>query len=224
MNTSAQNTGGVFPPNVTAGHRSFQYRASVDPENSEGETSFAHRLHYQQAFNDTFMWRLRAQARKTEKSNNDFDFLQAELFWEFNNDNPNYRSGVRFDARVRDEGRPSQFGVNWTHRFFLKDNWGARLVLLTSRQFGSDASSGINLQTRGRIDKRLSNGHTLGVEIFNNYGNTGNINSFDEQRHSLGPVYSFPAGRGWSIASRSLFGITGSSADFELSVAATKSL
>ena len=42
----AQNTGGVFGPVVKEGHRSFQYRAAVNPDNALGQTGFAQRLHY----------------------------------------------------------------------------------------------------------------------------------------------------------------------------------
>ena len=54
----AQNTGGIFGPVVNEGHSSLQYRATVDPNNSAGDTGFAQRLHYQRAINTDFMWRV----------------------------------------------------------------------------------------------------------------------------------------------------------------------
>jgi len=78
--SSTQNTGGAFPPTVNEGHRSIQYRVTIDPGNSAGETGVTQRLYYQQALNDNFMWRVLGQARRTANSDFNFDFLQAELF------------------------------------------------------------------------------------------------------------------------------------------------
>jgi len=106
VTAAAQNTGGVFPPSVDEGHKSLQYRSAYNLEND----NFAQRLHYQQAINGDFMWRIVGQTRETESSDFDFDFLQAELFWELSPEDTDYRHGVRFDARLRDDNRPHQVG------------------------------------------------------------------------------------------------------------------
>ena len=100
----AANTGGVFSPTVNAGHSSAQYRISFDPEESDGETGFAQRLHYQKAISGDFMWRVIGQTVKTSESNTDFDFVQAELFWQLK-ETTKHASGVRFDVRMRDSNR-----------------------------------------------------------------------------------------------------------------------
>ncbi len=218
----AQNTGGVFPPTVNEGHRSFQYRITVDPDNAAGETRVAQRLHYQQAINDDFMWRILGQGRRTANSDFDFDFLQAELFWQ-TAQRENYQGGVRFDARLSDAGRPGQLGFNWINQFKWNQSWNARFLTLLSAQVGSGAADGVVFQTRANIWKTTQVGN-FGVELFNNYGNTQDSLSFDEQNHSVGPFYVRKFGKksGWSVFAGTLFGISDAAADTELRFWVTK--
>jgi len=170
------------------------------------------------------MWRVLGQTRETDDSNVDFDFLQAELFWEFSDESSNRRTGVRFDVRARDDNRPDQIGVNWMNLWLLKHGWSTRAVLLTTYQFGDNAADGIGLGSRGLLAKRFSNNHSIGVELFSTYGTTDNIQDFDDQSHSLGPMYSFPVGGNWSVFTGLLFGVTDASADSEVRFWLTKSI
>jgi len=218
----AQNTGGVFLPMVNEGHRSIQYRAAINPDNAAGEFGFAQRLHYQQAINGDFMWRILGQTRKTDSSDVDWDFLQAELFWELSDDEDQHKTGFRFDARLRDEGRAEQLGLNWMNQFNFEDGWRARALVLTSVQLGSNAADGVNLQTRGQIARTLDSGYTLGLDMFNNYGRTGNFGSFEEQSHTIGPFVAAPIGNGVSFYAGPLFGISRAAPDVEARLWLTK--
>lgn len=216
----AQQTGGVFPPMVNEGHSSWQYRAAYNPDTD----GFAQRLHYQQAIDGDLMWRILGQTRKTDSSDFDFDFLQAELFWELSGDDERYRSGFRFDARLRDNNRPHQIGWNWMNQFFFDDGWSARALLLTTYQFGNNAADGLGLGTRAQLVKRLSNGHSVGLEWYSAYGTTDDFADLDDQNHALGPVYSLPIAEGWSVFGGLLFGLTDASSDAEGRVWITKSM
>jgi hypothetical protein len=220
---SAQNTGGVFPPNVNAGHESLQYRAAVNPDNAAGDFGFAQRLHYQRAINDDFMWRILGQTRKTNDSDIDLDFIGAELFWEFSENEDSYKHGVRFDARLRADDRAEQLGFNWIHQWNLQHGWSARAVLLTGLQLGETAADGINIQTRTQLAKRLKNNVTIGLENYSNYGNTGNFGRLSEQSHTVGPFISAPIGKTLSVFGGPLFGLTDSAADFEARIWVTQS-
>lgn len=219
----AQNTGGVFGPAVNEGHRSFQYRSAYDPSGPGGDSAFAQRFHYQQAIDGDFMWRVVGQTRKTVDSNTDFDYVQAELFWQLDQTD-DYLSGVRFDARVRDSNRPNQIGFNWMHQYNLSDDWTARLLLLTTLQFGDNAADGVLLQTRFSVGKNLSFGQ-VGVELFNSWGSTEKIGSLNDQNHSIGPYISRALGEnGWSLFAGALFGATKRAPDTEFRLWITKSL
>lgn len=220
----AQNTGGVFGPVVKEGHRSFQYRAAVNPDNALGQTGFAQRLHYQQAIDTNFMWRILGQTRKTDASDIDFDFLQAELFWQLTDDKEDYQTGLRFDARLRDEGRAEQLGLNWMNQWKLSDAWSARFLTLTALQLGNNAADGLNIQTRGRVTYKTESKVTLGVELYNNFGNTGNIGGFDDQSHTIGPIVSLPIAKDLSIFAGTLHGISDAAPDTEFRLWLTKTL
>jgi len=220
----AQNTGGVFGPVVNEGHRSWQYRAAIDPTNGQGQTGFAQRLHYQQALNTDIMWRLVGQTRKSDSSDIDFDFLQAEVFWQWTDDKEDYQTGVRFDARLRDDDRAEQLGLNWMNQWKLSDRWSARFLTLTALQLGENASDGINLQTRGQLAYKTDAGFTVGIETFNNFGNTGNIGGFDDQSHVIGPIISIPVSPKFSVFAGPLYGISDSAPDSEFRLWLTRKL
>ena len=208
----AQNTGGIFPPMVKEGHKSGQYRVTYDPD-SEG---LSQRLHYQQAINGDLMWRGLVSARKTDESDVDFDFIQAELFWELSDDDDAWKTGFRFDGRIRDDDRPGLIGVHWTNQFPVTENWNGRFVALSAFDVGNDARDGVFLQTRGNLFTRLESGQTVGVELFNAYGSTDEILDLDKQGHSIGPFASFPVSDNFSLFTGALFGLTDASADAEL--------
>lgn len=215
---AAQNTGGIFPPIVNEGHKSAQYRITYNPD-TEG---VAQRVHYQQAINGDLMWRGLVSARKTGDSDVDFDFVQAELFWELSDNDDDWRTGFRFDARIRDDDRPGLFGAHWTNQFPVTENWNGRFVVLSSVDIGDDARDGVFLQTRGNLFTRLDGGQTVGVEFFNSYGSTDDFRDLDDQSHQIGPFASFPVAEDWSLFTGALVGLTDASADAELRLWVTR--
>lgn len=218
----AQNTGGVFGPVVNADHKALQYRITLDPDNAAGETGLAQRLHYEQSINSKVMWRVVGQLRKTAASDTDFDFVQGEVFWQITPDDQDYQTGLRFDARYRGDNRPEQFGLNWMNQFKLGGGWSARALALTAVQTGNNSADGVFLQTRGNLYRKIDGGHTIGFELYNNFGNSENIGSFKDQGHTIGPFVSTPIGNGVSLYGGALFGLSEAAADTELRFWVTK--
>lgn len=220
----AQSTSGVSSPIVKEGDKSLQYRLGIDPDTASGEAIFAQRLHYQQAINGDFRWRVVTQAQGEGLFDLNLDYVQAELLWELSDDDDRHKTGFRFDARIREGSRPEQFGAHWTNLFDLNDGWSARAGLYSVYQVGDNARDGVNLQTRFRLAKKLDNGIGLGVDMFNNYGNTGNIGGFKNQRHSIGPYIQIPVSKKLSVMAGSLFGVSEAARDTELRLWLTRKL
>lgn len=216
---SATNTGGVFGPVVNDNHRSTQYRIAYDEETE----ALAHRLHYQQSVNDDLMWRGVVQQRKPDGQSTDFDYFQAELFWQLKDVNNGWKQGLRFDARLRDGDRPNQVGINYMHDFIIDDKWSARALFLTVKQFGSNARSGIIVETRGAIHYRATPKTQVALSLFSNYGSTSDLAGFDDQTHQIGPTFSFNFDGGWQLVAGYLAGVTDRTPDHNVRLWLTKS-
>lgn len=206
---AGQNTGGVFGPVVNEGHRSWQYRAAYDLD-SHG---FAQRFHYQQALNGDLMLRGIVQTSKTDDSRVDFAFFQGELFWQLDDLADHWQHGVRFDVRLRSEGRPAIVGFNWMNQFQLSDRWMSRVLVLAATDVGDGASGDFLVQTRASVTYSAGNGLRPGLEMFNVYGPIDDLPGFSRQLHQAGPTLAFAAGDGWQVFSSVLFGLTGATPD-----------
>lgn len=219
LQAHAQNLGGVFGPAVNEGHRSAQYRLSHIPDTD----STGHRAWYQHALNDDFMIRTTIQARKTVDSDVDFDFFEAELFWDLGEDGDAYRTGFRFDARIRSDDRPGGIGVNWMNQWRLAPDWTTRFILLTSTDVGDNARDGVQLGTRAMASYSGFDAANLALEMYSGYGSTENFRDFGDQTHQLGPSATFRLGSGFGLYTNILFGLTDASPDEELRIWLTKS-
>lgn len=209
--SAAQTTGGVFPPNVSEGHQSVRYRAAFEPDTEK----FKQRLHYQKSLNDRFMLRGVVQTRKTQDSDIDLDFLQAELFWELSGSDDDWLQGFRFDARVRSEGRPSQLGANWMHRWRFSEDIEGRFVVLTASEIGDGASGGVRLQTRSAVNYLALKPTKIGLELYSDFESVNSLDNTASHEHSFGPTVSFELAEGISLFGGPLLGVSRSASDLE---------
>ena len=207
---AAQNTGGVFPPMVNQGASALEYRAGFRPVDG-GDDRFAQRLHYQAALNGDLMGRIVGQTAGTT-GDQSFDFVQAELFWDLSEDGAAWRTGLRFDARVRNGAAPEQVNVHWTNQWRLSERWSARGVLLTSAQIGDRAADGVGFETRANLFYRAENGTLLGIESYNPHGRTGEVDLFGSGQQ-VGPFAVWPVAEGWGLFTGVLLGASGDAAD-----------
>lgn len=220
----AQNTSGVVGPVVKPGEAALEYRLGIDPEKANGETGIGQRLHYQRAVNDSLRWRLVGRFRKTDDSDFDFDYVQAELVWQLTEDDTRkYHTGLRFDARLRGDSRPGQLGVNWSHQWATETGWEFRGVLKSTVQIGQNSDGNLSVESQGRLRKKLSGGKSIGIKMFNDYGDTDNIKAFDDQEHVAGPFVSLPVTENLDVFGGALFGLTEASPDTQIQLWLTRS-
>ena len=207
----AQNTGGIFPPDINEGHRSAQYRIAGNLDTN----TFAHRLHYQQAVNGDVMWRLIGQTKETDRSDFDFDFVQAELFWQISPDEKAYRSALRFDVRLRDDNRPHHLGLNLSQQWDFALGWTARIVALSAVQFGDNNAKGISLSPRAHLSRKLDNGFNIGLEYYGNFGTTENF-SVSKTGQAAGPFISTKIAEKTSVIAGVQFGLNDAAPNTDL--------
>lgn len=214
----AQNISGVFGPEIEAGHKSLEYRIGFDPDTG----NVAHRLHAQTSLNDAWMLRVVAQSRETATSDLDFDLLGVQLFWQVTPDDQDWQSGLRLDARLRDEGRPATVRLDWSNQFRLTERWRIRAVALGTAEIGDEARSGVFLQARGQLAYRIDDERSLGLEIYSDYGSTDDLRAASEQNQQAGPFATIAVIQDWSFTTEVLLGLTDSSPRTNLKLAVTR--
>ena len=226
----AQFTGGVFPPTVNGGASQLEYRIAVDPDGPFSKTQVAQRLHYQASLSDRFQLRGVVATRtrfeidddpqdpglKTD-SIFDFDFVQAELTWQITPDDRKWQTGLRFDGRLKDEGR-NQVGVNWTNQWSFDDGWQARAILLSAVREDDDIIDDLGLSARGQLSKRVDSGQTLGLQVYSSLGTPSSFRPLSRNGSTVaGPYAIFPVGGdGVYIRTGALFGLSEGSRDTQL--------
>ncbi len=219
VGAQAQTVGSVFGPTIDPEDRAFEYRIGFAPGEDGEDDVFVHRLHYEQALNGALRLRGIVQGGDAETGRQEFNFVQGELLWQFLEETPaGVASALRFDLRLNEgDDRSHQFGVNLTNQWDLGGGWRLRGLLLADRDFGDRARDGVFLEARTSVTRGLGNGLRLGVETYNDFGNTdAGIGGFNEQEHLAGPVISGGFGEGWGWFVGALFGVSDAANDTDL--------
>lgn len=214
----AQNISGVFGPEIEADHKSLECRIGFDPDTG----NVAHRLHAQASLSDAWMLRVIAQSRETATSDLDFDLLGVQLFWQMTPDNQDWQSGLRLDARLRDEGRPATVRLDWSNQFRLAERRRIRAVALGTAEMGDTSRSGVFLQTRGQLAYQIDGKRSLGLEVYSDYGSTDDLRAASEQNQQAGPFATIDVAKDWSLTTEVLLGLTDSSPQTNLKLAMTR--
>lgn len=194
-NSTWANTAGVFPPVVQEGHRSLQYRVTLNPDTG----AFGTRLHYQESLNDDVMLRGIVHASESATGHSKVDFVQAELFWDLGEDTDRLRHGFRFDARARGRGEPSSVSVNYALQYSVSPQWQARLAVLNTRSFGGKANTDIQFQARSQLSYRASQAVSLNLEYYSQLGAIDDFNPWKNQKHQIGPSVNWRVANGWTL-------------------------
>ena len=208
-NSTWANTAGVFPPVVQEGHRSLQYRVTLNPDTG----AFGTRLHYQESLNNDVMLRGIVHASESAAGHSKVDFVQGELFWDLSEDTDRLRHGFRFDARARGRGEPSSVSVNYGLQYNISPQWQARLAVLNTRSFGGKANTDIQFQARSQLSYRASSAVSLNLEYYSQLGAIDDFNPWKNQKHQIGPSVNWRVANGWTLYGGFLSSMNNSSPD-----------
>ncbi len=210
---SVANTTSVFSPEVKAGSQAVEYRASYVPDDGPIDSFFAHRLHFQHALDDT--WRVRLIGSQNRRGDNSltYNYTRLEIQQQYiESEEHGWDAALRYEIQISDRGnRPDRFRLAWTAKWDINDLWQLRGNLMLGRQFGDNAGSGILVETRSQITRKVG-AVRLGMEMFNDMNRTTNWGSWDDQEHQIGPVVKYKAGD-LSIFGSYLFGASDRAAD-----------
>lgn len=122
-------------------------------------------------------------------------------------------AAMRYELQISDRsGRPDRVRIAWTGKKDITPEWQIRGNLMLGRQFGTNAASGVQVETRAQVTRKIPTGGRLGLEMFNDMNETAEFGSFEEQEHQLGPVYKHKVGK-LNILLSYLFGMSGKTDD-----------
>jgi len=220
---TALNTTSVFSPDIRADSQSAQYRLSAVPQS--GDDAFAHRLHFQRAWSDVWRWRFMGLFADSGPDEVEFRYVRLELQNQLLSDETgNWDAAVRYELQVADnDDRPSRVRVAFTAKRDLDAYWQVRGNFLTGRQFGAESGDGLLLETRAQITRAVGD-LRLGIETFNDFNDTQDTGSFDEQEHQLGPVLKGSFTKEWKFLFSTLFGVSQAADDVDIRFHLTRSL
>lgn len=188
----ASNTGGVPAPTIKPHEKTLSYRVGYSPSENSSDEIYIHRMHLQQSFSKTSRWRIIGQMRDVG-SGNEYDELRiqyhkvVDTFFDFADS-----TAIRFDLRTRKGSRPEQASLVWTNQWKFSPNLAVTGVLLGHWQFAGNANPGTRMEVRYSAAYDLGDGARIAVEGFSDLGDVGEQSGIDNQKHSLGVMYSTP--------------------------------
>lgn len=220
----ALNTSGVFSPDVKAETKALEYRLSTLP--GESPTQWAQRIHYQQAIDETWRWRVIGLFFDPGRGGGEFRYARFELMQQFlENEKAGWDSAIRYELQLADtDNQPSRGRVAWTGKWNWGEGWEFRANILLGLQFGERSHDGVLVEHRTQFTGALSDSWRLGVESFHDFNDTRAFGAFDEQEHQLGPILKSKFGGGWSLAASWLFGVSDNADDNDFRIHLIRSL
>ena len=92
--------------------------------------------------------------------------------------------------------------------------WALRHNSIFAHEFGGFQTSGVQYQARWRATYKLGSGPSVGVEMFNDFGNLRTTHGFDSQQHRAGPVMTGEITDGLGYQTGALAGLSDNAPDF----------
>ena len=212
----AQNTTGVFGPTVDADDHNLVYRAAIVFD--DGDDSWGQRIHYERAVNDRFRPRIVVATRERGGNQVDLDFVRLEAVLQLTPDERKWQRGLRFEARMRDEGA-EEIRVNFANQWSLGDGWRARAILLNTLQVADRTNDELQFSTRLGVSRKLDGGARVGVHGFFGLGDTSGLNVLNDRVDSeAGPFVAFDISDNVDMYIGTLHALTDGSPDTQLRI------
>lgn len=215
----AQSTSGVSGADVKVGDTSFEYRGAFSPEDDGKDEGFAHRLHFQHAFDDSWRGRVIIAQGKRGAEALTTQSVSVEILRQFleSEKTGGWDSAVRIDGVIPvEDGRPGRARIAWLNGVEFAERWEARANIYFAREFGELRRDGVSIETREELTYKTGSGIKVGAQMLNSYGTTDHFGSFDQQKHQLGPVLKGKLGKHVKYEFSTLFGISRAASDADI--------
>ena len=225
---AASPTSFVSGPGVTAGETSVEVRGgySLDDERAGLDNRWQFREHVDHGFND--LYALRIIAAQNDRRGEDFEHSSISVenrFQIFNEAQDGFDGGFRISYGHNKGSTADNVGLNLIGQKKLMNSWTTRHNITLSHEVGSDADDGLSLGLRHQTMKTIAfeplSAASIGIEMFNDFGNLSNQSGYSDQDHQIGPVFKGKFDNGISFETGYRLGVSRAARDhlFKLGVA-----
>lgn len=166
---------------------------SSDADSNSHDGRFQTRQLYDYGMNDFYA--IRMTLVQDDGGSDNFEHNSVMLdnrFQIFEKNEHGFDGGFRASYVYRDgDKKPDLVEIRWINQIPLRE-YEFRHHIIVQHQIGQDSRVGIMPELRWQLTAPISRGHRAGVEMFNEFGNIQDKNSFDEQSHDAGVVFTGP--------------------------------
>lgn len=224
---AASPTSFVSGAKISADQTSVEARFgySLDDESASLDDRFQMRQHIDHGFNDLYALRIITAQDDRKGSDLTHDSIGIEnRFQIFNAKQHGWDGGFRLSYSAKDSGADS-IGANLIGEFKWNDDISSRHNITASHQVGDGSANGVAVGLRHQVmykaDISALAKSSVGVEMFNDFGNLDTQSGYSAQDHQIGPVMKGAFDNGISFETGYRLGISQTARDhiFKLGVA-----
>ncbi len=200
----------VTPPDVKAGKAVAEIRSGVDFGDDQNARAFRLREQFDYDFNEWFNLRLFATQAQREAGVFEYGATGVESKLQLlEEDETGYGGAIKLAYALADgDDKPDSAAVLW----FGRTSPGAYILthnVVFSHEVGEDKQDGLGLALSWQGLYKLPEGESkLGFEMFNNFGRLNHSGSWEDQRHTIGPVMYGKFSDSWGFQTGLQFGIS----------------
>lgn len=189
----ASMIGGVGGSKVTAGKFTTEFRTSYT-EDEDGAASQDERWRFRQNFDYGFTDRyaLRLILVQDNRKNDDLEHESIGLenrLHILDASEYGFDFGMRAAYKMKDgDKKPDSLALRFIEVVPF-DAWTLTLNQFLKHDIGEDSRSGLGFESRVQIKFKWHENHWVGLESFNDFGRLTALSGYDDQSHTIGPVF-----------------------------------
>ncbi len=188
----ASTTSSISSPVVTEGETSFGARigySTADNASSDDER-LRSRLHIDHGFTDFYATRL--VIAQDDRKGDSFEHASLTLenrFHFLKKATHGFDFGLKANYSYKDgDKKADDISLQFYERIPYK-RWEIRLGQLFDHEIGEDSEPGITAQWRMQAIYPVTETFKAGIEGFHNFGNLRALSGYNDQSHTIGPVF-----------------------------------
>ena len=188
---AASTTGSVGSASVTKGQTAIEGRIgySEADETSSQDERFRSRVQIDHGFTDYYAGRVVFSQDRRKGDNLEHDAIKFEnRFYLLDKEDYGFDFGFRAAYSHKDgDKKPSslEFGL---YELIPLQNFELRLNQIFAHDVGEDAEDGVSGELRAQVTYPVFTDHRIGLEGFHDFGDLSDLNGWDTQSHTFGPV------------------------------------